>query len=34
MSRATWRRPVAGAVVVLSALALTTGCARTVDGSG
>jgi len=33
MSRATWRRPVAGAVVVLSALALTTGCARTVDGT-
>ena len=33
MSRPTWRRPVAGAVVVLSALALTTGCARTVDGT-
>ena len=33
MSRATWRRPIAGAVVVLSALALTTGCARTVDGT-
>jgi len=33
MSPATWRRPVAGAVVVLSALAVITGCARTVDGT-
>ncbi|MCI4674967.1 DUF3558 domain-containing protein [Candidatus Mycolicibacterium alkanivorans] len=33
MSRARWRRPVAGAVVVASALAVITGCARTVDGT-
>ena len=33
MSRASWRRPAAGAVVVLSALALSTGCARVVDGT-
>lgn len=33
MSAAGWRRPVAAAVVMLSALAVVTGCARTVDGT-
>ena len=33
MSGAGWRRPVAAAVVMASALAVVTGCARTVDGT-